>query len=182
MGGFRRWLWGPYPWEKLGKFSGGPLIVEVSGGRDYVYRPHPTTPFTFTRSTGEVITPRAVVTDGGSIPRPAWLVPGLDPWFYFPAYLIHDWEFVAHHCHADFRKSHAAVNDTLCEAVYTLMVTGRVPRDFRNVEWIRRGVGSRVGKRVWDAPWTATMCDVTLDPPPVRFALVPPVSLTWTFP
>ena len=40
-------------------------------------------------------------TDGGSIPKIAQVFKGLSPWGYAPAYMIHDWVFIAHHCIVD---------------------------------------------------------------------------------
>ncbi|RNC82869.1 MAG: DUF1353 domain-containing protein [Phycisphaera sp.] len=37
-------------------------------------------------------------TDGGSIPRVFWSIPGYSPWGYAPAYIIHDWIFSVHQC------------------------------------------------------------------------------------
>src|SRR6266851_6434044 len=47
---------------------------------------------------GEIV-PGLMYTDGGSIPRVFWSVPGLSPWAFGPAYIVHDWLFVVHRCH-----------------------------------------------------------------------------------
>lgn len=74
---------------KVGAFAGYPLI-EWRGETDYVNRG---SRFSFIRPNLEVITPGDFSTDGGSIPRFAWNLPGLNPWTYFPAYVVHDWLF-----------------------------------------------------------------------------------------
>lgn len=52
-------------------------------------------PFAFLRSNGEIIRPRPIKTDGGSIPRALWNRRGFSPWTYAPGYLIHDWLYEA---------------------------------------------------------------------------------------
>ena len=52
-------------------------------------------PFVFYRSNGEIISPRPIKTDGGSIPRQLWNKKGYSPWTYAPGYLIHDWLYEA---------------------------------------------------------------------------------------
>ncbi len=52
--------------------------------------------FAFCRSNGEIICPKPIKTDGGSIPRALWNKKGYSPWTYAPGYLIHDWLYEAH--------------------------------------------------------------------------------------
>jgi hypothetical protein len=44
------------------------------------------------------ITPVEMYTDGGSVPRVFWNIPGLSPWALGPAYVIHDYIFLVHRC------------------------------------------------------------------------------------
>jgi hypothetical protein len=37
-------------------------------------------------------------TDGGSVPRVFWNIPGLSPWSFGPAYVVHDYIFAVHRC------------------------------------------------------------------------------------
>ena len=53
------------------------------------------------RAPGNTIQPGLMYTDGGSIPKVAQVFKGLSPWGYAPAYMIHDWMFVARHCIVD---------------------------------------------------------------------------------
>lgn len=53
-------------------------------------------PFSFVRPSGEHIVPGDTFTDGGSIPKPFWNLPGLDPAYYMKAYLLHDYFFRTH--------------------------------------------------------------------------------------
>lgn len=51
--------------------------------------------FAFQRWNGEIICPRPIKTDGGSLPRTLWNKKGYSPWTYAPGYLIHDWLYEA---------------------------------------------------------------------------------------
>lgn len=134
-----------------GEFIGVPEVA-TSGGRNYLYK-QSEPKFAFRRFDGELIYPKAMVTDGGSIPRVAWVIPGLDPWTYMPAYLIHDWDFMAHHANPAYPRSFEEVNLTLAEGVYTLMMNGVGKQDWRILLAIYLGVSSPIGRRVWDASW-----------------------------
>ncbi len=153
-------VWGIH-WDVAGTFSGEPMVV-ANGGRDYIFRGG--NGFSFTRSSGEVITPGPMITDGGSIPRICWSIPGLNPWDYMPAFLIHDWDFMAHHCKADYPRSFEQANLTLAEGVYTLMANGTVPEDWRVLVAIFLGVSSFIGRKVWGRQWTPDQCQVALNP------------------
>jgi Protein of unknown function (DUF1353) len=80
-----------------GKFEGS-LDVRWIKPDTFIYVPSQEDPLRFTTSDRRVIAPREMYTDGGSIPRLFWGVPGYSPWGYAPAYIIHDWLFEAHHC------------------------------------------------------------------------------------
>jgi hypothetical protein len=146
-------------WNRRGRFEGVPT-VEAAGGREYVFRPTPAAPFAFVRHTGERIEPGRMRTDGGSVPRPAWVIPGVDPWVWMPAYLIHDWLFMLHHCRPDAVPSYGfdAANRVLAEGVFTLMMDGHGAEDWRICEVIYRAVSSPAGRRVWSAPWDGASC------------------------
>jgi len=148
-------------WDKVGRFEGR-VNLEVRGGTDYYYRTDKSDPFRFIRSTGEEIIPQDVVTDGGSIPRLAWAIPGFDPWTYLPAYLIHDWDFVAHHCIPEYKRTFSESNATLAEAIYTMMMAGTVEEDWRRIVLIHSGCSSYVGRRVWDRVWSQADCACAL--------------------
>ncbi|WP_415922749.1 DUF1353 domain-containing protein [Tateyamaria sp. SN6-1] len=92
-----------------------------------------------------VIRPEAFYTDGGSIPRIVQAFPGFAAWGYGPAYVIHDWVFVARKClNTDRRagtdtasaemKKIAALTfqdsaDLLAEAIKTLEAGFDVPEN-----------------------------------------------------
>ena len=91
-----------------GRFKGSLFVMWVgeggaSGDGRFVYVPNPRDPLRLVRATGtpRVIQPEMIYTDGGSIPRAGQLFRGFSPWGYAPAYMIHDWLFVARHCLTD---------------------------------------------------------------------------------
>ncbi|MHA6263487.1 hypothetical protein ACXYMO_09805 [Arenibacterium sp. CAU 1754] len=128
-----------------GDFAGSLLVMWVDDGNDlgsgrFVFVPSRTRPLTFTRraSGGSITTiaPDMMYTDGGSIPRQAQLFSGFSPWGYAPAYMVHDWIFVARHClndgtpTDDMRKFEKMTfqesAEVIAEAIKTLTLSGRV--------------------------------------------------------
>ncbi len=78
-----------------GQIIGRPNI-QWTGPNRFIYYQSSNQKFAFRRRNGEIITPRTIETDGGSIPRVLWNRKGYSPWTYAPAYLIHDWLYEAH--------------------------------------------------------------------------------------
>jgi hypothetical protein len=132
-----------------GEFTGALLVMWVDegdrqGDGRFVFVPSPNAPLTFTRKNPDAtiteITPEMMYTDGGSIPRAATLFNGFSPWGYAPAYMVHDWIFVARHCLTDgvpteAERAVAAMSfveraQIIAEAIKTLIATDRVqPND-----------------------------------------------------
>src|SRR5688572_32325688 len=102
---------------------GGRLTIEWVGADKFIYRPDAQKPFYFKRANGEVIKPKSMYTDGGSIPRPLWALRGYSPWGFGPAFIAHDWLFDAHHCHLPEAQKHDVFTaaDVLAEVMKTLM-------------------------------------------------------------
>ncbi len=117
----------------VGSFSGR-LVVEWNGfdfendRPTFIFKPDPTAPFRYTASSGRVFEPRLMDTDGGTIPLVLHGIKKFAPWGYAPAYVIHDWLFVAHKCDVmpDNEVSFAQSADILGEAIKTLMVVGHI--------------------------------------------------------
>ena len=86
-----------YRETKTGKLKGR-LIVQWIDQDEFIVRPDKERPLTFTRYNNETITPEAMYTDGGSIPRPLWAFRSYSPWGYAPAFIMHDWLFHMKHC------------------------------------------------------------------------------------
>lgn len=132
-----------------GTFTGALLVMWVgegtqSGDGRFVFVPSPNTPLTFTRNNPDAsvttIRPEMMYTDGGSIPRAATLFNGFSPWGYAPAYMVHDWIFVARHCLTDGTPTKAERQvegmsfiesaEIIAEAIKTLIASERVqPND-----------------------------------------------------
>ncbi|MCE9565543.1 MAG: M6 family metalloprotease domain-containing protein [Planctomycetes bacterium] len=158
-------------WDSQGAFFGTydpSTQLRQIGERDYIYTPHPTDPLRFRRSSGDVVQPGQMVTDAGSVPRVAWVIKDINPWTYIKGYLVHDWDFLRHHCDTTYGRIFEDVNLTLAESIYTLMRTGEVDTDWRKVELVFEAVSSVVGRGVWDPIWMPEVCAASLlgdDPP-----------------
>jgi len=115
----------------------------------FEFIPRKVKPFAFIRHTGERIEPRRMFTDGGSVPRLLWSVSGYSPWGQGPAFLVHDYEFDAHHCGIG-SKSFDEVTLTMMEAVKTLMESQLSHKDESTFHWIHAGISSNVARKAWD--------------------------------
>jgi hypothetical protein len=152
-----------------GYFKGSLLVMWVgeggaSGDGAFLYIPDPNNPLTLHRpheSRGpQSITPEMMYTDGGSIPKIAQMFRGLSPWGYAPAYMIHDWLFVARHCLVDGRKdkiynSVSGVDfelssEILGEAIDALVAARKVQEDDLAGFTIEAAVGSVIARTLWD--------------------------------
>ena len=152
-----------------GTFTGNVFVMWVgegnaSGDGRFLFVPDPRSPLTFRRKDisgpGAVIQPGIMYTDGGSIPRIAQIFNGLSPWGYAPAYIVHDWLFLAHHCLTDgdvdprFQPVASVDFDVsariLAEAIHALVASRRVkPNDIAG-QAITSGVDSIVARQLWD--------------------------------
>lgn len=132
----------------VGTFEGKPQLMWL-GPRSYFYTPSLPIPFAFIRSNGQRIVPLEMLTDAGTIPRFAWSLPDLDPWHFLPAYVLHDWCFVAHHRGMDV-LDFAETAMVLAEAVKTLIDTGTASGNWLTVEVLYRAVCSSRARALWD--------------------------------
>lgn len=116
----------------------------------FEFIPRKDKPFGFVRPDGEVISPRNMITDIGSIPRLAGIFSrALTPWGYAAAYLIHDWEFELHHC-GGTPKTFAQVRDTMMECVKTMMETDVAPKSEWNLWMLYQAIDSSIAHSYWD--------------------------------
>ena len=76
----------------------GKITVEWRKPNLFAYKPHAEEPLVFVRKGGDTITPKEMFTDGGSIPRPFWILKNFSPWGYGPAFIVHDWLFHMQDC------------------------------------------------------------------------------------
>ncbi len=115
------------------------------------YLPDPVAPFAFTTSDGRRIAPDRFLTDGGTVPDAATLVSGIDRFGYLPAYLIHDWEYVLHHCnHLPSDVTQDKADRALLEALKTMM-TGGLILESRKDFWAIKTALEEFAWRYWEA-------------------------------
>lgn len=114
-----------YKQTNTGQSLSGSLVVEWMEPDYWLYTPSKSNPLTFVRADGTVITPQKMFTDGGSIPRPLWVMKNYSPWGYGPAFIIHDWLFHMQDCGLagweDWTVEEAAM--VMSEVMKTMMET-----------------------------------------------------------
>lgn len=160
-----------YDATPVGRFKGTLFVMWVGeGGRAgdgrFVYVPNPRDPLRLERAEGagtvEVIQPEMIYTDGGSIPRAGQMFNGFAPWGYAPAYMVHDWLFVARHCLTDGAPTEAERKvagmefqesaEIIAEAIKALIASGQVqPNDVAP-----RVIAGAVAGPVSYSRWTVT--------------------------
>ncbi|WJI37297.1 MULTISPECIES: hypothetical protein [Mesorhizobium] len=162
---------GSIDYQKLttGQLSGSLFVMWVgegnsSGDGNFLFVPDPRDPLIFHRSDpsapGSTIQPGLMYTDGGSIPKIAQVFKGLSPWGYAPAYMIHDWVFIAHHCIVDGSSENrfdqvrgVEFDDSaaiLGEAIKALIKARQVAPDDVAPSAITAAVGSVIARNLWD--------------------------------
>ena len=153
-----------------GEFTGRIFLMWIddggsSGDGTFVYVPVPGHELTFTRQKNQsatltTIVPEMMYTDGGSIPRVAQVFKGFSPWGYAPAYMVHDWIFIAKNCNTDgmakgeelkvgkmkFDES-AAI---MAEAIKTLVAQNMVKRADVAERLIPAIVGGPIARDLWN--------------------------------
>ncbi|MEM1237620.1 MAG: hypothetical protein AAGI10_11655 [Pseudomonadota bacterium] len=157
-----------YDAAAVGSFSGSLFVMWVDEGGSFgdgtfVYIPNPDDPLTFTRGGTEeykVIQPEMMYTDGGSIPKAAQLFEGFSPWGYAPAYMIHDWLFIARFCNVDGTPTELeatmegmdfqASADIIAEAIKTLVDDNRVKENDVAPRVISSTVAGPISRRIWN--------------------------------
>jgi hypothetical protein len=150
----------------------GVATVEWASEDLFIYRPGDK-PLTFQPSfwkhTAKLIAPRKpMYTDGGSIPRFFWNIPGLSPWGFGPAYVIHDYIFLVHRCGLD-DPDVASITfpqsaEVLAEVGKSLVDLGLIKHDALDI--IVWGVKTQYAETLWNTPGD-----------PVKDCTPPPTSL-----
>ncbi|MFZ2101899.1 MAG: hypothetical protein WAU86_15175 [Oricola sp.] len=143
----------------------GRVFVEWDREDKFIYR-KTDRPVSFKPSfMSEPIVPEDMYTDGGSVPRVFWNVPGLSPWALGPAYIMHDWIFEVHRCGRDAPEAVKAI--TFEQSAQILAEVGKYLVDARLIDHDRlpeivAAIRSRFARNVWDRPGTEEECQ----PPP----------------
>ncbi len=144
----------------VGSFEGR-ISLLWNGMDSFVYRPDFAKPFSYTTSKGKKIEPKLMETDGGSIPRVLRGLSKFSSWGYAPAFILHDWLFVAHKC--DCAPDNAYTFDEsallMAEAIKTLMKAGfknydgavtKLEKAEDTLYLMYQGVASRIAKNLWN--------------------------------
>ena len=130
----------------------GNITVRWLKPDQFLFLPDPDNPLTFRRSNGDSIVPGKMLTDGGSIPRPLWILRNYSPWGYAPAFIAHDWLFYLKQCqlpgHDRYDVRDAA--RVLAEVMKTMMETNQVATDKPTTVSMYMAVSSPVARKLWD--------------------------------
>jgi hypothetical protein len=112
---------------RAGRFVGVPTL-KWDGPDSFIFMPDASQPFYFERADGRKIQPTQMQTDGGSIPYVFRALSKFSPWSFGPAFIIHDWLFVAHKRgiapDTDWTLDSSAI--VMAECIKTLMTSGFV--------------------------------------------------------
>jgi hypothetical protein len=131
----------------------GKLIVQWIEPDKFIFLPDKDVPLTFVRSNGDKIVPGRMVTDGGSIPRPLWILRSYSPWGYAPAFIIHDWLFAMKQCRLDgyARYDHEQAATVLAEVMKTMMELKKVETDRLTLLSMYAAVNSSIAEDLWNS-------------------------------
>jgi hypothetical protein len=146
----------------------GHVVVVWHRQDKFIYVPDKNDLFSFQPSfMNKPIVPGLMYTDGGSIPRVLWSVPGLSPWAMGPAYIVHDWLFVVHRCHWPAPPEVEAITfdqsaQILAEVGKSLVKSGLI--DDNKLEEIVWAIKTKYARDIWDSPPSGDDCE---HPPPV---------------
>jgi hypothetical protein len=169
-----------YKSAKTGTFSGRIFLMWIddggsSGDGKFVFVPVPGDELTFTRTNPDatlpIIIPEMMYTDGGSIPRLAQAFKGFSPWGYAPAYMVHDWVFVAKNCNTDglAKGRELLVKDMgfdesaaiMAEAIRSLVAQKMVKPNDVSENLIPAIVGGPIAQGLWKQEGTCATRRVT---------------------
>ncbi len=144
----------------VGALHGLPTVTWFHADR-FIYRPDVANPLRYVTASGREIVPQVMETDGGSIPQLLRGFKKLSQWGYAPAFLIHDWLFVAKKCGVapdndwafeDTAWIMAEVMKTMTERGVTDMLgqTQKMPKQEDIIYLMYLAVMSGPARRVWD--------------------------------
>jgi hypothetical protein len=144
----------------------GRVTIEWVSEDYFVYRPdpNPLNRLSFQPSFMKTaIVPDLMYTDGGTIPRIFWSIPGLSPWGLGPAYVIHDWLFLVHRCHRAAPPEVTAITfdqsaQILAEVGKQLVEHGLVQHN--KLEEIVWAIQTKYARDIWDSPPDPKECEI----------------------
>ncbi len=136
---------------KAGRLEGKVLVQWLEPDL-FLFIPDKDKPLTYVRGDGSRITPGRMLTDGGSIPRPMWMLRNYSPWGFAPAFIVHDWIFYVHHCrmtgHERFSLDEAG--RIMAEVMKTLISSRKVDASPLTVRAMHAAVTSPVARSAWN--------------------------------
>ncbi len=144
----------------------GHVVVQWDHEDHFIYLKQQSNPLSFQPSfMSKPIVPENMYTDGGSVPRVFWSIPGLSPWGLGPAYIIHDWIFQVHRCNRPAPPEVAQITFEqsaliLAEVGKSLIQAGLIQHNMLDeIVW---GVRTRYARNLWDRPGTEDECKIPL--------------------
>lgn len=142
---------GTYDQFPAGKLEGKLLVRWIEPDK-FLFLPDSEDPLVFTRSNGDRVMPGRMLTDGGSIPRPLWILRNYSPWGYAPAFVVHDWLFEMKRCQLPgYEKyTHYIAADVMGEVMKTMMVSGKVAVDKPTLWSMHTAVSSGISAGIWE--------------------------------
>jgi hypothetical protein len=139
----------------------GRVLVQWIKEDGFIYR-KTNDPLSFQPSfMSSAIIPEDMYTDGGSVPRVFWSIPGLSPWGLGPAYIVHDWIFEVHRCGDRGTPEERAITfeqsaQILAEVGKSLIDAGLIAHDkLGAIVW---AVQTHYARDLWDRPGNAQDC------------------------
>ena len=143
---------------EIGEFKGNISLTWVD--KDiFLFDDNSSNSFQYITSKNQIIKPKQMLTDGGSIPKFLQIFKKFSPWNYTPAYLIHDWLFIAHK-YGD--KNEITFKESawiMAECIKTLMEKGFINSQNKLIEYEKNeailyilylGVSSFIAKNIWE--------------------------------
>jgi hypothetical protein len=135
------------------------LLLQWNSEDGFIYIPDPNDPLIYSRPGKPAIPLERMFTDGGSIPRVFWSVPGFSPWAYGPAYILHDWLYNAHRCchlpPPPAGYDEAGANEVLYDAIGILVQQGKADGHGEARNLIKWAVDT-YGAAAWNGACTPT--------------------------
>lgn len=130
----------------------GKLLVQWLEPDVFLFIPDKLSPLSFTRHNGDRITPKKLLTDGGTIPRPIWVFRSYSPWGYAPAFVIHDWIFHIKNCEKDNFEDYTLeiAAEIMGEVIKTMMESNKVEKDPLTVRLMTAAVSSPIAQTYWE--------------------------------
>ena len=130
----------------------GKLIVQWLEPDVFLFLPDKNDPLTFIRANGESVTPGKMLTDGGSIPRPIWVLRNYSPWGFAPAFIVHDWLFEVKHCQIDGYENWTLpeAGFVMAEVMKTMISSGDIEAGPLTVHSMYLAVVSPPAKKSWE--------------------------------